>query len=97
MESIKTNEIWPEPFWLLHIRNVIDSIDEENTHSQRSEFVFHERAIKGVHLWRDSGPGFKKAIFGSDHFVTELERRGIEGIGAHPYCATIVADQGAGK
>ncbi len=86
MESIKDKVIWPESFWLLHVRNVIDSIDEERTHDQRSEFVFHEKAIEGIHLWRDSRRRLKRDIFASDHFVAELERRGIEGIGANIFC-----------
>ncbi len=89
MEHIKSGEIWPEPFWLLHVRNKFDSIDEEHTHSQRSQFAFRKEAVRNIHLWRDSRFELRRRTFASDHFVSELERRGIEGIGTSSlYCKT---------
>ena len=94
MENIKTGEIWPEPFWLLHVRNKIDSIDEDRTHSQRSQFVFRADAIKDVHLWKDSRNQFRRDTFASDHFVSELERRGIEGIGVNRRYSSVSDNKG---
>ena len=95
MEHMTTGEIWPEPFWLLHVTNKIDSIDEDHTHSQRSQFVFRADAVKNVHLWKDSRYQFRHIIFASDHFVSELERRGIEGIGAGTSRAKTINRQGS--
>lgn len=87
MENSSTGEIWPEPFWLVHVRNVVDGIDDERSNSAKQ--AFRADAIADVHLWRDPRPMYRDDLFGSDRFVEELERRGIEGIGAYPYCPAV--------
>ena len=87
MENLRTGEIWPEPFWLVHVRNMVDGIDDERSDSAKQ--TFRADAIADVNLWRDTRPMYRNDLFGSDRFVEELERRGIEGIGAHPYCPAV--------
>ncbi len=81
--NIKTSESWPKSYRLLHVRNVLtDAFDEAQTDPGDGKFGFKPDAIEGLHLWKHHP--FGNTYFASDSFVTELQARGIEGIGATP-------------